>query len=73
MQTVDQFFDLKVPMSVGELNGLLRGFDNAFKEYTKHIVGKIGMFVPTQLQCPQHLLKIARSLFKAYEITFLQM
>ncbi|CAA6669484.1 unnamed protein product [Spirodela intermedia] len=40
-ETVDQFFDLKVPMRVGELNSLLRGFDNTFKEYTQHIVGKI--------------------------------
>uniref|UniRef100_A0A1D1XJB6 Envelope glycoprotein n=1 Tax=Anthurium amnicola TaxID=1678845 RepID=A0A1D1XJB6_9ARAE len=40
-ETVDQFFALKVPMRLGELNGLYRGLDNALKDYTQHIVGKI--------------------------------
>ncbi|MQL95922.1 hypothetical protein Taro_028588 [Colocasia esculenta] len=43
-ETVDQFFAFKVPMRLGELNGLFRGLDNAFKEYTQNIVGKIGVF-----------------------------
>ncbi|XP_078438280.1 plant/protein (DUF810) isoform X2 [Wolffia australiana] len=41
-ETVNQFFDLKVPMRVGELNGLLRGLNNTFREYTHHIVAQIG-------------------------------
>ena len=42
MQTINQFFNLKVPMGTGELNGLLRGFDNTFKEYTQQVVAQIG-------------------------------
>ncbi|XP_020276759.1 LOW QUALITY PROTEIN: uncharacterized protein LOC109851055 [Asparagus officinalis] len=40
-ETVDQFFALKVPMRVGELNSLCRGIDNAFQVYTHHVVEKI--------------------------------
>lgn len=40
-ETVDQFFALKVPMRVGELNSLYRGLDNAFQVYTRHVVEKI--------------------------------
>ena len=42
VQTINQFFNLKVPMGTGELNGLLRGFDNTFKEYTQQVVAQIG-------------------------------
>lgn len=40
-ETVDQFFALKVPMRIGELNSLCRGIDNAFQVYTHHVVEKI--------------------------------
>ncbi|PSS09914.1 Transcription elongation factor like, partial [Actinidia chinensis var. chinensis] len=40
-ETVDQFFALKVPMRLGELNSLLRGIDNAFQVYTKTVVDKL--------------------------------
>jgi len=44
MQTVDQFFALKVPMGSGELSGLCRGIDNAFQVYTNLIVGNLGKY-----------------------------
>lgn len=37
-ETVDQFFDLKVPMRMTELNSLFRGIDNAFQVYASRIV-----------------------------------
>ncbi|XP_058226009.1 protein unc-13 homolog isoform X1 [Rhododendron vialii] len=40
-ETVDQFFALKVPMRLGEMNSLFRGIDNAFQVYAKHVVDKI--------------------------------
>ncbi|GMP41112.1 hypothetical protein CsSME_00011319 [Camellia sinensis var. sinensis] len=40
-ETVDQFFSLKVPMTLGELNSLFRGIDNAFQVYAKHVVDKL--------------------------------
>ncbi|CAL5381544.1 unnamed protein product [Camellia sinensis] len=40
-KTVDQFFALKVPMRLGELNSLFRGIDNAFQVYAKHVVDKL--------------------------------
>ncbi|XP_008791229.2 protein unc-13 homolog [Phoenix dactylifera] len=40
-ETVDQFFALKVPMRVGELNSLCRGLDNAFQVYTRHVLEKL--------------------------------
>ncbi|XAR63551.1 hypothetical protein NMG60_11023523 [Bertholletia excelsa] len=40
-ETVDQFFDLKVPMRLGELNSLFRGVDNAFQDYAKKVVEKL--------------------------------
>lgn len=40
-ETVDQFFALKVPMRLGELNSLFRGIDNAFQVYSKNIVVKL--------------------------------
>lgn len=40
-ETVDQFFALKVPMSVGELNSLCRGLDNAFQIYTQGVMEKL--------------------------------
>lgn len=45
MQTVDQFFALKVPMSVGELNSLCRGLDNTFQIYTQGVTEKLGEFL----------------------------
>ncbi|CAL5330571.1 unnamed protein product [Camellia sinensis] len=39
--TVDQFFALKVPMRLEELNSLFRGIDNAFQVYAKHVVDKL--------------------------------
>lgn len=42
LQTVDQFFGLKVPMRPGELSSLFRGIDNAFQVYTKHVLDSIG-------------------------------
>ncbi|KAE9459740.1 hypothetical protein C3L33_08398, partial [Rhododendron williamsianum] len=39
--TVDQFFALKVPMRLGEMNSLFRGIDNAFQVYAKHVADKI--------------------------------
>lgn len=44
LQTVDQFFALKVPMRLGELSSLFRGIDNAFQVYAKHVTDKLGMF-----------------------------
>ncbi|KAJ3681258.1 hypothetical protein LUZ60_015747 [Juncus effusus] len=40
-ETVDQFFALKVPMRVEELNSLLRGLDIAFELYTNLITSTI--------------------------------
>ena len=42
MQTVDQFFALKVPMGFGELGSLCRGIDNAFQVYADLTVGNLG-------------------------------
>lgn len=42
MQTVDQFFALKVPMRLSELNSLFRGIDNAFQVYANQVVDKLG-------------------------------
>lgn len=42
MQTVDQFFALKVPMRSSELSSLLRGIDNAFQVYANRIIEKFG-------------------------------
>ncbi|KAJ8428772.1 hypothetical protein Cgig2_010776 [Carnegiea gigantea] len=41
VQTVDQFFALRVPMGSGELSGLCRGIDNAFQVYTNLVVGNL--------------------------------
>lgn len=43
LQTVDQFFALKVPMRPGELKSLFRGIDNAFQVYTKHVMDSLGI------------------------------
>ncbi|XVE68375.1 hypothetical protein DITRI_Ditri09bG0063300 [Diplodiscus trichospermus] len=40
-ETVDQFFGIKVPMRLMELNALFRGIDNAFQIYAKHIVDNL--------------------------------
>ncbi|KAK6163086.1 hypothetical protein DH2020_002927 [Rehmannia glutinosa] len=40
-ETVDQFFALKVPMRPGELSSLIRGIDNAFQVYTKHVLDSL--------------------------------
>uniref|UniRef100_A0A803MLD0 Uncharacterized protein n=1 Tax=Chenopodium quinoa TaxID=63459 RepID=A0A803MLD0_CHEQI len=40
-ETVDQFFDLKVPMGSGELSSLCRGIDNAFQGYSNLIVANL--------------------------------
>lgn len=42
LQTVDQFFALKVPMRSAELSSLFRGIDNAFQVYASHVVDKLG-------------------------------
>ncbi|KAH9315987.1 hypothetical protein KI387_024614, partial [Taxus chinensis] len=41
-EVADQFFTLKLPMRVPQLNGLLSGFDNALQAYTQKVVGQIG-------------------------------
>lgn len=43
MQTVDQFFEMKVPMRSIELSALFRGIDNAFQVYANHVMEKLGM------------------------------
>ncbi|MBA0864880.1 hypothetical protein Goshw_006939 [Gossypium schwendimanii] len=40
-KTVDQFFGIKVPMRLTELNALFRGIDNAFQVYANHIVDNL--------------------------------
>ncbi|KAK2989872.1 hypothetical protein RJ640_015204 [Escallonia rubra] len=40
-ETVDQFFALKVPMRLGELNSLFRGIDNSFQVYAKLVADKL--------------------------------
>ncbi|XP_022765715.1 uncharacterized protein LOC111310483 isoform X2 [Durio zibethinus] len=40
-ETVDQFFGIKVPMRLMELNALFRGIDNAFQVYANHIVDNL--------------------------------
>ena len=45
LQTVDQFFSLKVPMSSKELNGMFRGVDNAFQVYANHVTDKLGEYI----------------------------
>lgn len=42
LQTVDQFFALKVPMRSSELSSLCRGIDNAFQVYAKLVVNQLG-------------------------------
>lgn len=42
MQTVDQFFALKVPMRFTELNSLFRGIDNALQVYANNVVNDLG-------------------------------
>ena len=42
LQTVDQFFALKVPMRSSELSSLFSGIDNAFQVYANHVVGNLG-------------------------------
>ncbi|XP_031373592.1 protein unc-13 homolog isoform X2 [Punica granatum] len=37
-ETVDQFFALKVPMRLTELNSMFRGIDNAFQKYANRVV-----------------------------------
>jgi hypothetical protein len=45
MQTVDQFFGLKVPMRAEELYCLLRGLDNSFEIYTNLVTAELGMIL----------------------------
>ena len=45
MQTVDQFFALKVPMRSTEMNSLFRGIDNAFQMYANHVIDNLGEYV----------------------------
>lgn len=45
MQTVDQFFGLKVPMRAEELYSLLRGVDNSFEIYTNLVTADLGMIL----------------------------
>ncbi|XP_061997215.1 protein unc-13 homolog [Rosa rugosa] len=40
-ETVDQFFELKVPMRSSELSSLFRGVDNAFQVYANHVIDKL--------------------------------
>ncbi|KAL6129477.1 hypothetical protein ACLB2K_072827 [Fragaria x ananassa] len=40
-ETVDQFFELKVPMRSSELSCLFRGVDNAFQVYANHVIDKL--------------------------------
>lgn len=40
-ETVDQFFALNVPMGPGELSCLVRGIDNAFQVYAKHVADSL--------------------------------
>ncbi|KAM2004381.1 hypothetical protein ACFX15_027837 [Malus domestica] len=40
-ETVDQFFDLKVPMRPTELSGLFRGVDNAFQVFANLVIDKL--------------------------------
>ncbi|XP_061348884.1 protein unc-13 homolog isoform X2 [Gastrolobium bilobum] len=40
-ETVDQFFALKVPMRITELNSLFRGIDNALQVYANHVVNDL--------------------------------
>lgn len=42
VQTVDQFFGLKVPMRFTELNSLFRGIDNALQVYANLVVDDLG-------------------------------
>ena len=45
MQTIDQFFALKVPMRSTEMNSLFRGIDNAFQMYANHVIDNLGEYV----------------------------
>lgn len=42
VQTVDQFFGLKVPMRFTELNSLFRGIDNALQVYANLAINDLG-------------------------------
>lgn len=44
MQTIDQFFALKVPMRSTEMNSLFRGVDNAFQIYANHVIDNLGEY-----------------------------
>lgn len=42
-QTIDQFFNLKLPMRFPQLKGLTNGFDNALQQYTNKVVLQLGV------------------------------
>ena len=58
VQTVDQFFALKVPMRFTELNSLFRGIDNALQVYAKHVVNDLGEWMLHICVCRQISLYI---------------
>jgi len=41
-ETIDQFFNLKLPMRFPQLKGLTNGFDNALQQYTNKVVLQLG-------------------------------
>lgn len=72
LQTVDQFFALKVPMRLGEMNSLFRGIDNAFQVYAKHVADKIGIPWLYRQTCIFLLQGLWLSLFMSKLISYLE-
>lgn len=72
LQTVDQFFALKVPMRLGEMNSLFRGIDNAFQVYAKHVADKIGIPWLYRRTCIFLLQGLWLSLFMSKLISYLE-
>jgi hypothetical protein len=41
-QTIEQFFNLKLPMRIMQLKGLTNGFDVALQQYSNKVVAQLG-------------------------------
>jgi len=44
-QTIEQFFNLKLPMRIMQLKGLTNGFDVALQQYSNKVVAQLGEFI----------------------------
>jgi hypothetical protein len=44
-ETIEQFFNLKLPMRIMQLKGLTNGFDVALQQYSNKVVAQLGEFL----------------------------